>query len=454
MSSNRRAIFALVPFAVALLFACTATDATPVPPPSATSAATATEPSTSTAAPIRPAPTPVATAHNPEPRTTATRAPTPVLPFPPANPPITGIAEVDAIVEAVFMKDGKALANAVRYAPLPCAERPGLGAPPTCDSLGVPDGTPVAVLLTLVCDGYYAPPTDAAEFLRVQFGEAAPDVGFAGLYEPTPEQYGDAVAGGADFVVVFRPTEMPNGQPYAPYRALVLNDGRIVVANGGCDAELPSEEWIARWIVSPEEAAWRVALADRPALASIVATVRSGPEALVDLAMTTELPCSVRGEHHTACAELGLPIDGHTDGVVLTPDLYCEFCEMPPIFVERALAHLYRTGSVVYEGFWAGVDDPPTASGPKPEVELFAAWVLDDETAEFIDSRWSNAIKATHVLAFRSTRPNLPDEGATGFVLYVDPTVHPSVAVIGPIGTAWKASRYGDANWQLLFVRE
>ncbi|HWO93923.1 MAG TPA: hypothetical protein VNL92_04095, partial [Dehalococcoidia bacterium] len=59
----------------------------------------------------------------------------------------TGIAEVDAVVEAVLAGNVDALVSMVRYTTVVCtSEPPAAGLPPLCASVGLPEGSELATL--------------------------------------------------------------------------------------------------------------------------------------------------------------------------------------------------------------------------------------------------------------------------------------------------------------------
>jgi hypothetical protein len=81
-------------------------------------------------------------------------------PSPGAVERLTGIAEVDAVVEALLSGDPARVRSMVGYVRVPCAVEPeGIGAPPACRP-GETEGTPVEVFQGAQCEGFYLRPDE------------------------------------------------------------------------------------------------------------------------------------------------------------------------------------------------------------------------------------------------------------------------------------------------------
>lgn len=124
-----------------------------------------------------PTPTPLASATALVP--TATTAPAPTLsptavPGGSVHPPDarTGLAEIDAIIEAVLANDLTAKRALIDYVTTPCTTALGMGGPPKCQA-GESDGTLVEVFPILGQEG---------EFVRPQAIDSRLDFAVQGLY--------------------------------------------------------------------------------------------------------------------------------------------------------------------------------------------------------------------------------------------------------------------------------
>lgn len=209
--------------------------------------------------------------------------------------------------------------------------------------------------------------------------------------------------------------------------------------------------------ITPDATSWRIALAGSPALVDLVTGVLSGPEAVIDLTTTIDAYCSFHGELKGTCEARGLTGFDYFEAVVVSDNLHCEGCEVPPERIESSLSRLYRTGGVSIEQFWQGVDASVDPVASELGVQLVAAWVLDDSVRDLISERWQAMLNATHVLAFESTRPDPSDEAITGFLLFVDPSAPLPIAVIEPTSETWTAAdtaqNLGRGRWQPLYIR-
>ncbi len=74
----------------------------------------------------------------------------------------TGVASIDAAIDAMLITDLSALRAMIRFTPTPCVISPeGLGALPTCRP-GEAEGTAVDVLPIAQCEGFFARPDELA----------------------------------------------------------------------------------------------------------------------------------------------------------------------------------------------------------------------------------------------------------------------------------------------------
>jgi hypothetical protein len=161
-----------------------------------------------------------------------TTAPTQAAGTPGAGSPTpssrrSGIAGVDAAIDAVLSGDAAGLARLVEYRPVACVVNPqGLGAPPACMGDEI-ERTPVDVLALAQCEGFYTrPPADLSGF--VTGGEE--------LYAVYDD--GDSFLGGPYVVVFSYPA--PAQQTGIWARALFMDDKGITGIHYGC-AQTPEQ---------------------------------------------------------------------------------------------------------------------------------------------------------------------------------------------------------------------
>ncbi len=175
LAASRRHLVMIAAIALAsiALAACNGGSDTPTPSPEPTVATRTPEPTVATRTPEPTAatrtPEPTVATPTPEP-TVATRTPEPTLPTRTPEPTVradrTGIAYVDAVLDAVESGNPADLVSLLHYAELPCAAMPGLGGPPRCDSDETP-GDVVTVMPVGSCEGFFErPPTVEAERVR------------------------------------------------------------------------------------------------------------------------------------------------------------------------------------------------------------------------------------------------------------------------------------------------
>lgn len=159
---------------------------------------------------------------------------------PARDPVLTGIPEVDTIIEAALARDLDTLEGLIAYTKATCrTDEPGYG--PTCDQLGLPAGTTYQGVSAGGCDVGLAPRQFVPDILGRDFGEA---LTLFGVYVPTAPSTGR----NADYRVIFAPADL--GQ-FAAIRGLSVSDGRIVRITGSCGSIFPAESDVDHWIVEP-----------------------------------------------------------------------------------------------------------------------------------------------------------------------------------------------------------
>ena len=155
----------------------------------------------------------------------------------PTLPKSTGIAELDAVIEALAARDREQLRSLVRLNAVPCTTEFGLGGPPKCEA-GEQEGDIVEVFYSATCEGGYQRDLDRiADGLarwsvygayRVGAGFGYTSESFAELGFPT--QYVVVVYGAAD--------------PERLGTELLIADGRIVGSVFSC--ALPVRDLVAQ----------------------------------------------------------------------------------------------------------------------------------------------------------------------------------------------------------------
>ena len=185
----------------------------------------------------------------------------PPLPQPPANRPppardaplVTGIPEVDAVIEAMRMGDIEELVAQVHFTDLECISEPqGIGSPPLCSALGLPRGSVVALLPLIGSHLEYRPWWEAPEVFRSWVERSR--LVFAGVLDPAHR--GLAAPGNPWPVpergVVCRDTPPPAAGLAEPAVAFYLRDGEIVAVQvfGTGAATLPPSDDHA-WLIPP-----------------------------------------------------------------------------------------------------------------------------------------------------------------------------------------------------------
>jgi Tol biopolymer transport system component len=132
----------------------------------------------------------------------------------------TGVAEVDAIIDAFFARDVAGLAALVHYTTQPCVEGASVASPPECPA-GIEAGTPVDVLPVYSCEGSYIWPDQINEY-------------FSNLVNDDQELYGvyrNRNGEPNDYEVVLTNWTVPT-HPHPT--VLSVSDGRLVAFAYGC----------------------------------------------------------------------------------------------------------------------------------------------------------------------------------------------------------------------------
>ena len=136
----------------------------------------------------------------------------------------SGIAAVDAAIDAVVAGDVDAVQRLVRYTPTACDAHPrGIGGPPACRA-GEADKTFVDVLAAAQCEGFYV---RSGEFDAHSI--VAPNSRLYAVYRASPSSFPP----GDDVVIFSHPASTPGAQSDAGY-ALLMNDRGIVGVHYGC----------------------------------------------------------------------------------------------------------------------------------------------------------------------------------------------------------------------------
>ena len=164
---------------------------------------------------------------------TPTLVPATPTPAPSPTPRRTSIAEVDAVLDAIFSGDAEAVAALIGYTTIPCVtEVTGLGGPPLCLP-GEPDGTLVEVFSKAQCEGYYVRPDRMAGTLSHL---SSLDKELYGVYRSPPLEWP-----GGDYVVIVSAVVTPEeGEPWVSGSGIFIEDDRIVAVYSGC-AQTPDQ---------------------------------------------------------------------------------------------------------------------------------------------------------------------------------------------------------------------
>jgi hypothetical protein len=156
----------------------------------------------------------------------------------------SGIAVVDAAIDAVVAGDVDAVQRLVRYTPTACDAHPrGIGGPPACRA-GEADKTLVDVIAAVQCEGFFV---RSGEFDARSIVAAN-----SRLYAVYRASAGSFPAG--DYVVIFaHPAAAPGSQAEAAY-ALMVSDSGVVGVHYGCSqtpAEFVKLERLTDAVVAP-----------------------------------------------------------------------------------------------------------------------------------------------------------------------------------------------------------
>ena len=230
-------------FAVLLLIVagCTAGPSPTVPPPAPTATA---RPATAT-----PAPAPTATVA-PAPTVAPTARPTTAPGGMPALHPAgarTGIAGVDAVVDAFLGASLDARRRLVRFLITPCTTAQGLGGPPKC-AAGEANGTPVEVFPFLGSEGEFVRRAGIDRVLEFQ------TAGLYGVYRVPASAFRADYWPAGEYAVVFAGQIDPKSSVAGVNQLIVyVQDGAIVRLRRTPFAEPwpPAEAAGATWVLAP-----------------------------------------------------------------------------------------------------------------------------------------------------------------------------------------------------------
>lgn len=161
--------------------------------------------------------------------------------------PTTGVAEIDNVVRRVLLRGGASLEDVVTYAVVECTQQRFAGEPPHCADTGVPAGTTFETLPVSSCEGSYVIKPQIRGFLDGMFGSRGPLLDFHGAFVPARHPFGEGRPT-PDYAVMFLPRGAAQQQGY---RALYLDDGRVVFALSSCGEQTPRDDEVARWLVRP-----------------------------------------------------------------------------------------------------------------------------------------------------------------------------------------------------------
>jgi hypothetical protein len=85
--------------------------------------------------------------------------------------PLSGVAIIDATIDAIYLRDSAALFDLVDYHTEGCIEMAQLSTPPQCPP-GVAVGTPIEVITIVLCDGGPTPRAEVERHVTTTFSEA------------------------------------------------------------------------------------------------------------------------------------------------------------------------------------------------------------------------------------------------------------------------------------------
>ena len=158
-------------------------------------------------------------------------------------PERTGIADLDAIIEAFILHDIKSLLPHLRYEVLPCGLTPGMGGSPPCRA-DQEVGAAVEVMPYSACEfGYYRPHEFEAFFAPFLQQD------IYGVYSATTE-----VRFPGDYVLVLTRSR-PDDPSLQIAMEVTVKDGRIVGVYSGCPLtpeELVQEHGLKEPLYAPE----------------------------------------------------------------------------------------------------------------------------------------------------------------------------------------------------------
>jgi hypothetical protein len=147
--------------------------------------------------------------------------------------PVTGIIEIDRVVDAAERGDVIKLAELTLYSKLPCAKEPAspakIGDPPACVG-DEPDGTEVEALPVTICEGGWARPEQAVRSYRAALAGGPARV--SSVYVPKDDLSAFEASLHEQYVAVLR-IDDPSG---AKDVALHITGGRIAWVEMACPA--------------------------------------------------------------------------------------------------------------------------------------------------------------------------------------------------------------------------
>lgn len=164
-------------------------------------------------------------------------------------PVVTGMPDVDHLIDAAIRKDDIELAGLTQYQSLPCTIDPAAGGPPPCRE-DENDGAVVEVLAASSCEDGWVRPENVPDAYRLALEPDTPKL--ITVYRPNyPAGTYGADLGGL-VVAVFDTGLRDDGTPKGV--ALHMNPGRIVWIETDCGGlpELLDPARAASYILEPE----------------------------------------------------------------------------------------------------------------------------------------------------------------------------------------------------------
>lgn len=154
---------------------------------------------------------------------------------------VTGIAEIERVIEAVFNRDGDTLMGLVQFTTINCTTVEGLGGPPKCQGAET-EGTPVEVLPVAYCEGTYIRPEHLSpQQFDLDTSGGGRLVGLYAVYRPKPPQSEESFWPVGEYGIVFV-TKVGGFDSAVTIR--LTGNGGIIGISYGCN-QAPADE-IAR----------------------------------------------------------------------------------------------------------------------------------------------------------------------------------------------------------------